>query len=499
MTDTDIRHRSSAEYYTDELAPVLSGSPGPLEAFKLTPERDGALKAQAIATGVIPRGAFGYMAIFDESEVSLARQKRRREVKVGSEVLRILTERDEELGTGDARDQAVRIAAGLHARQQTNHAVVVEAARKLRIEAAEGELDPRNGAIYAGELDRAQSELYPDVDPVVSNGILAHLASELRDVDTSVLPADQRGFIDDFSDKYPVAVQEREAHVLAELSDERVAEFQEKLHRRYKPALDKVRAEIGELTVERLTEAMNIFMREIGLPMAADIDDHAGWLCDEDDSFTGFKTSPSSRRITRGRFSKITWERFDELALHEGVVHAERSENGAATDVEAMRTGLTGNSSFEEGLGLLMEQLFRGKVDQGLSRDDFRYLTIAYADGHVDGQPHDETDSVRFISSFMAASGVADGSPKPIADILKSKRSLAYDHVKRAFRGMPPGKTLHSNLSYKQGKIDVISFIASSEASAAEILDYLLQAKFNPLDPEHKPVLAALGMKAEVQ
>ena len=493
-----MTQQSSLTYYSDELAPTLSAVEGPVEVFVLTPERDQALKAQAVAMGTIPRGAFAYMEVFDQSPRSLERQKARRAAKMGGEVLRLLMESDDASGDSDPKNRAIRMAATMHVTQEVNHAVIVEAARKLRNESSEGELALATARLYGGEIDRAQSQLYPELDEAVSNHILAQLAETLGRVETTSLPDDQQTFLADFRQTYPFALEPRQVEALPVLEQQRVVEFKEELRRRYRPALLRVYEALGGISVAQLPEAVNLFLREIGMPMARDLDDHAGWLCVKDESFVGFKTNPSKKRILCGRFSQITWERFEELMLHEGVAHARRSENGAASGVEALRTGLTGNASLEEGLGLLFEQLYRGRLTQNLGRDDFRYITIAYVDGKIDGEKHDETEALRFVSSCMLANEIAQGSSSSVAKTLAAKRGLGYDHVKRAFRGMPPGKTHHANLSYKQGKIDAMRLIANSNASAAELIDYVMQAKFNPLNAEHKEVLALLGLRAEI-
>lgn len=486
------------EFYDTELVPVLAELDGPVTGFVLDKESDLAAKSIAIETGEIARGTFANLAIFDNSPDSLTRERRRYQAKTGGGVLRILMESDAEIGITDKRALALEKSAAMHVQQEVNHAVVVEAARKLHIE---GTAEPRHARMYKQELDRAQSELYPEVEAEVVNSILSTLGGQLRAVDPVDLPADQHSFLESFKHDNPHVMERRHetGPQPPEIPQERVEEFQQELRKRFQPAMDKVREEIGgELTQADMARAMNIFMREIGMPMAESEDDHRGWLCLPDESFAGYKTVPARRRMYAGRFSEPNWERFEELAIHEAVVHALRSENGAKTGVAALRVGLTGNAMVEEGLGILAEQLWRGKIKTELGRDEFRYIAVAYADGKVDGKPHTETETLRFVSSFMAAANIASGTKLDAENLLKKKRSLAYDHVKRAYRGMPPGSVLRSNLSYKRGKVDAIQLIADHSAPAAEVLDYLLQGKFNPLNDQHKEVLAALDMQANI-
>lgn len=493
-------HEPRAElFYETELTPLLAETMGPVESFTLTEAADRALKDQAVAMGEIPSGAFANLAIFDNSANSLTQKQHRYAAKTGSGVLRVLVEGDLEHGTTSPRARAIEMAAVLHVRQEVNHAVVVEAASKLHGEAAAAEPNPRHVAIYKQELDRAQSELYPEPSEVIARSILGQLGDHLRAIDPIDLPEDQRDFLSSFRTQYPAVMERHAAAKAPELPQERVAEFKAALRERFEPAMQKVRDEIGgELTQKDMARAMNIFMRDAGMPMAEHENDHRGWLCVEDTSFAGYKTIPAKRRMYAGRFSNPSWHRFEELAIHEAIVHAMRSENGASSGVEAMRVGLTGNASFEEGLGLVAEQLWGGEIKKNLGRDDFRYIAIAYAEGLVDGERHNETETLRFTSSFMMAVDIAKGTAADAGELLKKKRGLAYDHVKRAFRGMPEGSVLHSNLSYLQGKLDAIRFISGLSAPADEVLDYLLQGKFNPLNKEHRQVLEALDMTAKV-
>ncbi len=383
----------------------------------------------------------------------------------------------------------------MYTSQQMNYAVLVEAARKLKIE---NNGDRRHARIYQQELDRVQSELYPDIEPSILDVITGLFKTRLDEVRLDTLPEVYHLFLSNFINQYPQLVTRPESPPNSpEISQDRVGELQQELHTRFKPAIEVVRQEVGgEITQKDMATVMNIFMCEIGLPMAENQDDYQGWLCEPDESFAGYRTNPAKRRMYAGRFSAPSWSRFEELAIHEAVVHALRSENGAKIGAEAFRVGLPGNVMFEEGLGILFEQLWRGKIKIELARDDFRYITVAYADGHIDGEKHNETETMHFISSMMTAVEITNGASLDVNKLLDNARRLSYDHVRRAFRGMPPGTVLRSNLSYKHGKIEALKFVSAHPGiSPADLIDYLLDGKFSPVNKKHVDIRRALDLQ----
>jgi hypothetical protein len=70
---------------------------------------------------------------------------------------------------------------------------------------------------------------------------------------------------------------------------------------------------------------------------------------------------------------------------------------------------------------------------------------------------------------------------------------LAFEHVFRAFRGMPEDRVYFKDTSYLVGKMNILQFLASTEASASTVLDFMDQGKFDPNNPLHIEILKNLG------
>ena len=70
---------------------------------------------------------------------------------------------------------------------------------------------------------------------------------------------------------------------------------------------------------------------------------------------------------------------------------------------------------------------------------------------------------------------------------------MGFDHVKRAFRGMPEGVIMYSNLAYLAGKLQMISFINGADMTAQELLAYMARGKFNPIDNEQVGLMHEAG------
>jgi hypothetical protein len=458
-------------FYDDELRPVLKELKGPVESFVVRDEQE--ILDDAIETGEITPGAFSDCAVFDDDTAGMEQKKLRYEAKRAIEILHILGEIESDPSLEDR-------FAELYAQQTMARAALVEAARKLNIE--QDGIVPRHEELYSRALDAAQEELFPSP----KYDIAAYAA-------TSVLKAARDGNskqAEQLLEEYPFMAIEADTAAVA-LSPEKRQDWSDTLHELYDEAFAYVRAEIGKdvLSNETLPRAVRLFMERMNFQMKTE--DTEGWDVVEDNKVAGFRVDPGVLRIVCGRRKKeITWPVFEKLMVHEVGDHATRAENGRKTGYDAMQNGLPGAQEFEEGLGLLMENIWTGDEIDTVGRDHFRYLTVCYADGFLDGNKHSEEESLRFVSRLMAARKPGGLGDEPV---LAASRKDGVDHVKRAYRGMPKGKIMHSNLAYLAGKIEAVTFIESSDLPARQLLPYLQQGKTNPTDPAHVSLVHEIG------
>lgn len=412
----------------------------------------------------LPRGLFSHCALFDDSDESVEQKRGRYELKRLKEIQLILSraQSDEQDGYTclDYRMNEMLFEQKLH------EVSLVEACRKWNQEAVEGTLSERNWRLYSESIDAAQDALYPRYkQPIAKSSINKVLTA----IDTK--NPDVRGIL---TDKYPF-MQFAEAEGMPELGTDKREAWSAALHEKYDPVIkavqDEMAAEGHELTNNTLPYAGKLFIKHIGMPLRSSQSD--GWDVIADPSRSGWVNDPGTKTAYVGtRSTEIDWTGFGRLMVHE-MYHCIRAENGSRTGYEGLQIGMPGSGEGEEGMALLLEALWSGKNPDSLGRDDFRYLAVTYAEGDLDGRQHTEDEVYHFIDEIMAASGLARYSA------VDGVNAGALDHVTRAYRGMPEGKILRSNMAYRSGKVRAMEQLANTERDPIDELAALQCGKYN--------------------
>jgi len=465
-------------FYTTEALPLWRKLKGPVESFVVLDEKE--IIAQAVETGCIEVGAFRDCAVFSDTRESLEQKHLRYEAKRAQDVLDILEQSQIEEGHEPTLEDKF---AALFAQQTIGRAVLVEAARKYGNEQADGTVTPRHELLYTTVLTTSQGELFPQPDQKIAAYAMTKVLQKIQEIDPSQAVA--------LTEEYPFLKEENAISAEIKLSFEKEREWHDTLHQKYDSVFAGVREEMSEeaLSNATLAAATTLFMKQAGFPMETEATE--GWTVIERDDVAGFRVEPGLRQVICGRRkAEITQSNFEKLMVHEIGVHATRAENGYRLGYEAVQTGLPGYQEGEEGLGLLMENLWTGDELDKVGRDHFRYLAVCYADGQLDGEKHNEQDTLRFISRLIAAQK-PDGLSDDIA--LSTARKTGVDHVKRAFRGMPEGVIMYSNLAYLAGKLEIVGLINTSNMSAVQLLAYVQRGKFSPFDEMNVSLMQEAG------
>lgn len=463
MTEKDANN-----LYRDTFVPLAIDTNGPFDSF--VPAQEGEIKREAVETGRIESGVFATGEVFGDTDEALKQKAHRYGLKKTLEIYKILNEADE--------SQEPTIEARLNlmaAEKEMARAVLVESARKYTRESQMGILTEQNKALYSKTLMDAQEALFPKPDEAV----IEYAKSTVMDKVATTNPY----VYEHLSDRYPFLAQRTERPQMIDLSPEKRQEWHDYLHEEFDPIFAQVRKKTGELSNENIPDAVNTLLEVLDLPVAQDEDDHEGWLAMKRADVTGFRIEPDKLRVLCGTRSKeITWEIFEQLMMHEIIIHVMRANNGHDYGYEALQNGMPGSQETEEGLGLLIENLWSGADLSSVGRDHFRYLAVCYADGSLDGQMHNETDTYDFVTHLMAGvkPGQTDGTV--YQETVNGQRAPGYEHVERVFRGMPQGFVMYSNLSYLSGKLKMIKDLSHSTETPAAKLSYLQSGKFNPLD-----------------
>lgn len=223
-------------------------------------------------------------------------------------------------------------------------------------------------------------------------------------------------------------------------------------------------------------------MQSVGIRMW---DGKKGWRCEQTDEVAGFRVDPEREIIYCGRRSaEISWGVFEGLMIHEVAVHVVRAQNGEQLG-QAFKVGLPGSNDSEEGAGILLQSIWQDKPTDEIGRDYFRYLSVCYASGDLDGMHHNEQEVLDFITDIMAAQKQDGLHNEAERRRVRGMAAGAVEHVYRIFRGMPPGEVLVSNLSYLGGKIMMMGYMQASN-NVRETIEELQQCKIDLLNQEHR-------------
>lgn len=171
-------------------------------------------------------------------------------------------------------------------------------------------------------------------------------------------------------------------------------------------------------------------------------------------------------------------KKVENLVVHEIGVHMLRSITGGETDILPLKSGLSDYYDTEEGLGVVMEQAFRGKfAERGVDH----YITAGLA--HFDNKDFREAFEIKWRLSLL--SSVDDGSEISDEQIVKAKKT-AFTQTLRSLRGtndMP----LFKDLSYYNGSVEVWRYLESIKGDDF-LLSLLLAGKVNT-SKKHRDVI----------
>jgi hypothetical protein len=170
------------------------------------------------------------------------------------------------------------------------------------------------------------------------------------------------------------------------------------------------------------------------------------------------------------------------LFAHEALVHALRWVNGSKKD-ERLSTGLPDYLDAEEGLGTYFEYCITGLVPE---KNKDRYLDIAIALG-LSGEMMQRSKLMSLVKNREIIRAQARSQTVDY-DFINAKVSA---HINRIYRGTSgdniPG-VFTKDIAYHEGFIKIERFIQQKieeNYTVAEIINFLLQGKFDPTNELH--------------
>jgi hypothetical protein len=229
------------------------------------------------------------------------------------------------------------------------------------------------------------------------------------------------------------------------------------------------------------SEALTILQR--------DHSDWRGWKVVMPDS-GGLSVSVRSKKINVGRYRiPVSSQEVRGIFAHEVLVHAQRAVN-ASTLASEFQTGLEGYLTAEEGLGVLVESAINGKVAYKV-KDRYVDVSLALGSYRKKGYSRDELFLVCYTRTVLRS--IVDGSMASLDDIEQG----TWEHINRIFRGTLGNRyvgVFTKDIAYYEGLIKMAKYISKHRKRYAmhELMDYLLQAKFDPTNKSHTAAVKAL-------
>jgi hypothetical protein len=481
---TSFENNTYNTFVNDELPPVLGAVEGPVDSFVLDKQVKDAYKRQAIEDGNLQGADFSDCPAFDELEHKRARQ----EAKRALEIRHILAE---EAGKPSLEDEIIADYAGM----EVWRGVLVEASRRSSL--ARHGLSNDDPEYCRKMIRRAQDELYPAASRDIAMQSLHMFVPKLETLQASG-NTDALALVEEVAQKYPFVAEAADVEV-TELDPAKRAEIHAALKEKYDVPFAELQAEFGGITPENIVAITDQLLLKVGFAYIDEDGVHHGWRArDVSDKRTGFLANNKLETFDVGNFTTLpTWESYQKVAVHE-LIHAWRAIRGKEYNT-MLGSGLPGSAEVEEGWCMLVEDVWQGN-EEPLDRIHYRYSISAYADGAIDGQKHSIDETFQFASKLKAAELMAkridNGTPFNMEEVAKSSRKLVFEHIFRAFRGMPEGEVMRKDLAYKAEKVEIVDFINNFEGTGVEAFDYLMRGKFNPLNPKHRQYVNSLEQAA---
>lgn len=266
-----------------------------------------------------------------------------------------------------------------------------------------------------------------------------------------------------------------------------MSEAAEAMHRyidsKYKAVFEALEA--GE-TPDTLSPTMVADRFEAALKVLAESydEDWSAWTVERNEEKDSLSIVPPEKKILVGmRRAELPAKQLKSLFAHEVLIHAQRSLNGDKRHTE-LSTGLPNYLDIEEGLGVFVEYALTGEVPE---KNIDRYIDIAFALGMIDSKKHTRQEMLEIVLERLKKRNDASETKKSEEAIEKE----AFAHVNRIYRGSLGNEHIGvftKDIVYYKGFLDAGQYIETQlEAgkSIDEIMDFLLQGKFDPTNDAH--------------
>lgn len=360
-------------------------------------------------------------------------------------------------------------------RQLANHYLVATAAMVNTVQ------KPESIKTWSNRYTKASRELHGEPEEDYAKKLVVAQATSILEESNGRLADEYRKLLKSFSIETSDSKPEREfEHAAAEVEKYLIHEY------------GSVFAALTEgLNDDEAVSAEEIYKRfSHGLDELRKIDDGWNeWTVVRNDERDQLSVAAGEKKISVGmRRAPISGKKLRGLFSHEVLVHALRGKNGGKVSQE-LATGLPGYLDAEEGLGVFFEYATTGEVPE---KNLDRYTDIALALGQIDGRMHSRKELLEYAMVRERLRNEKRTKDKKTDEAIKAD---VYAHANRIFRGTRGDKYIGvftKDVSYHKGFMLQGQYIESrlnDGESIGEIMEFLLQGKFDPTNERHLAVV----------
>jgi hypothetical protein len=175
--------------------------------------------------------------------------------------------------------------------------------------------------------------------------------------------------------------------------------------------------------------------------------------------------------------------------LHEDGIHLLRRLLGDKASFAAMGTGLVGYEDPEEGICVVVEQIYEGQPrDAGV-----KYYTLLGLASGLDGKKRDFRETYEIAWRREAMLKLVENNQELSEKVISKVKKQAYIQCVRIFRGTPcnlPGVVFPKDIFYFDGNEKIWRYFDEIKGDEATFKK-LFVGKYNPTDPEHQKLVEA--------
>lgn len=399
-------------------------------------------------------------------------------------ILEAIYELEAHRGTGVVSDAEIDLNASFH-ENRLKKIMLVESARRLHYAGSSNQY-----LVAREEFTSLNKELYGEMD---SEAFDSMMRTEQERIEGFGPANDRAAHIKEYLHRYFMNHEVGGASPEEPLiSSELMAKMQKVIAERYANVLAAVPDTDDDVyyDAQQCREIMQHALEANGFAAK-------GWVIEVNPAKSNPVTSGDVKKIYLPVDTKRNASQLRRLTIHEIEVHARRGQNGEETGVRALGKGTADYADVEEGLGVLLECVVAGDLDnQSFHRARDRYITAGLALG-TDGTPKDGPQTFELLWRLLAIRNSKDGVIDEAAE--QKAMDQAMVHIENAFRGTNFAMTgiIYTKLKvYYEGLAKNARFFAEADDLNAT-LDMAMIGKYNHVDPsESETVQELVALKA---